>query len=242
MAPAVLDRVLHGDGPACAARRANRTSPLVTHPAVLRGYTRHRLRHAAYPAVVRDDGGPIGFRQALVRGLAGLLLEKPGLAGPLTMIAGVATASVSAGEKRLGDMMAGTVVLNERAAPLPFGQPPQWVPPPLQQWVLALDMHRLDDRLALSLRQFVTRAYSMSDNGRYALGEQLRERVLAVTSPPPPQYAPTPDVLISVLVERRRRAATTQVGRPPFPHAPPHPAQPNGPPPGVGGGPFVVPF
>ena len=32
--------------------------------------------------VVRDDGGPIGFRQALVRGLAGLLIEKPGLLVP----------------------------------------------------------------------------------------------------------------------------------------------------------------
>lgn len=192
--------------------------------------------------VVRDDGGPIGFRQALVRGLAGLLLEKPGLAGPLTMIAGVTTASVSAGEKRLGDMMAGTVVLNERAAPLPFGQPPQWVPPPLQQWVLALDMHRLDDRLALSLRQFVTRAYSMSDNGRHALGEQLRERVQAVTSPPPPQYAPTPDVLISVLVERRRRAAAAMPAHPTSFAAPARPAQQNGPPPGAGGGPFVAPY
>ena len=36
--------------------------------------------------VVRDDGGPIGFRQALVRGLAGLVLEKPGLLAPLTTV------------------------------------------------------------------------------------------------------------------------------------------------------------
>ena len=58
--------------------------------------------------VVRDDGGPIGFRQALVRGLAGLVLEKPGLLFPLTTVAGLVTMSFSAAEKRIGDMMAGT--------------------------------------------------------------------------------------------------------------------------------------
>jgi uncharacterized RDD family membrane protein YckC len=32
--------------------------------------------------VVRDDGGPIAFRHALVRGLSGLILEKPGIVVP----------------------------------------------------------------------------------------------------------------------------------------------------------------
>ena len=67
--------------------------------------------------VVRDDGGPIGFRQAAVRGLASLTLEKPGLVFPFTTLAGLLTISSSSREKRIGDMMAGTVVLNERSAP-----------------------------------------------------------------------------------------------------------------------------
>jgi uncharacterized RDD family membrane protein YckC len=204
--------------------------------------------------VVRDDGGPIGFRQALVRGLAGLLLEKPGVFAPLTTIAGVLTISFSSTDKRLGDMMAGTVVLNERAGPMALAQPPQWVPVPLQPWVLSLDLHRLDDRLALSLRQFVSRAHAMSDAGRWALGEQLRERVLAVTSPPPPQFAPTPQVLMSVLAERRRRAAAAAAAVAPLRrHVPvsaatPYPTRgdvrPAGEdrrPPSAGGGPFVAP-
>jgi uncharacterized RDD family membrane protein YckC len=156
--------------------------------------------------VVRDDGGPIGFRQALVRGLAGLILEKPGLLAPLTTIAGLLTISSSAREKRIGDMMAGTVVLNERSAPQAQAPLPPWVPIPLQSWVLSLDLHRLDDRLALSARQFVTRAHAMTPQAQAALGEDLRQRVLAVTAPPPPPNTPTPALLLSVLAERRRRA------------------------------------
>jgi uncharacterized RDD family membrane protein YckC len=181
--------------------------------------------------VVRDDGGPIGFRQALVRGLAGLILEKPGLLAPLTTIAGVLTISTSAREKRIGDMMAGTVVLNERSAPQALAPLPTWVPVPLQSWVLTLDLHRLDDRLALSARQFVTRAHSMNLPAQAALGEDLRQRVLAVTAPPPPPGTPTPALLLSVLAERRRRAETA-VGRAASPSPPSHfvPPGPPGPP------------
>src|SRR3954471_17355072 len=124
--------------------------------------------------VVRDDGGPIGFRHALVRGLAGLILEKPGLLFPLTTIAGLWTMSSSPREKRLGDMMAGTVVLNEHSAPQPLAAAPVWVPPALQPWVLSLDLHRLDDRLALAVRQFAGRAYAMTPAARHHLGETLR--------------------------------------------------------------------
>jgi uncharacterized RDD family membrane protein YckC len=158
--------------------------------------------------VVRDDSGPIGFRHALVRGLAGLILEKPGLLFPLTTIAGVLTMTSSAREKRLGDMLAGTVVLNENSAPKGLLPLPTWVPPYLQPWVLSLDMHRLDDRLALSARQFVARAHEMSPQARAALGEQLRRCVEAVISPPAPPNTPTPAVLVAVLVERRRRASS----------------------------------
>jgi uncharacterized RDD family membrane protein YckC len=192
--------------------------------------------------VVRDDGGPIGFRQALVRGLAGLILEKPGLLAPLTTIAGMLTISSSAREKRIGDMMAGTVVLNERSAPQALAALPPWVPVPLQSWVLSLDLHRLDDRLALSARQFVARAHAMTLPAQAALGEDLRQRVLAVTAPPPPPGTPTPALLVSVLAERRRRAEAAAApaqanGTPGHWPAPVQPAQsPPAYPPGYGSG------
>jgi uncharacterized RDD family membrane protein YckC len=182
--------------------------------------------------VVRDDGGPIGFRHALVRGLAGLVLEKPGLLAPLSTCAGIVTISASAREKRIGDMLAGTVVLNERSAPHQLAPLPSWVPPALQPWVLALDLHRLDDRLALSVRQFVGRAHEMSPEAQVALGEDLRARVLAVTAPAPPSGTPTPLLLTSVLAERRRRAVAATA--PPAGYRPGGSADPAQPPPPVG--------
>jgi uncharacterized RDD family membrane protein YckC len=179
--------------------------------------------------VVRDDGGPIAFRHALVRGLAGFVLEKPGLVFPLTTIAGVVIMSSSTREKRMGDMLAGTVVLNERAAPQNLAALPQWVPPQLQPWALALDLHRFDDALALSVRQFVSRAYEMNWPAQQWLGEQLRTRVLAVTAPPPPPNTPTAAVLMTVLAERRRRASqlSTPQWQPPAPPGPLPPAWPS---------------
>jgi uncharacterized RDD family membrane protein YckC len=155
--------------------------------------------------VVRDDGGPITFRHALVRGLFGLVLEKPGISfGSIALI----TMAGSQRDKRLGDMVAGSFVLNERAGTSrrPVLQE-WWVPPELRPWAASLDLSRLDDRLALSLRQFVSRAPMMTPGAQHALGEQLRQAVFAVVAPPPPPHAPTPPVLVAVLAERRRRAA-----------------------------------
>ena len=101
---------------------------LAGYPIVLEWSTRGRTvgKMCLGLRVVRDDGGPIGFRQAAVRGLASLMLEKPGLVFPFTTIAGLLTIATSTREKRIGDMMAGTVVLNERrpagaAAPAGLG-------------------------------------------------------------------------------------------------------------------------
>ncbi|HEU5008597.1 MAG TPA: RDD family protein [Jatrophihabitantaceae bacterium] len=172
--------------------------------------------------VVRDDGGPISFRQALVRGLASLVLEKPGLGFPVTTSAGLLTALFSERSKRLGDLMAGTFVIYERGGPQRSIAPQHFtVPYPLQPWAMALDLNRLDDHLALAVRQFVMRAHQMTPAAQHALGERLRAQLEAVTAPPPPPGTPTPLVLTTVLAERRRRAdlraATPPAYRPPAP-------------------------
>jgi uncharacterized RDD family membrane protein YckC len=219
---------------------------LAGYPIVMEWLTRGRTvgKLCMGLRVVRDDGGPIGFRQALVRGLAGLILEKPGLLAPLSTTVGFATMMFSSGEKRLGDMMAATFVLNERSgehhsvAARDF-----YVPFELQPWAAALDLSRLDDRLALGVRQFVLRAREMTLAAQISLGEQLRASVLAVIAPPPPVGAPTPAVLVAVLAERRRRTdlATPRPAYPPptmtaapFPAGPPlapPPPPPSTPPP-----------
>jgi uncharacterized RDD family membrane protein YckC len=172
--------------------------------------------------VVRDDGGPISFRQALVRGLSSLVLEKPGIAFPISTSAGLLTALFNGRSKRLGDLMAGTFVIYERGGPQRSVAPQYFtVPYALQPWAMALDLNRLDDHLALAVRQFVMRAHQMTPAAQHALGESLRAQLEAVTAPPPPPGTPTPLVLTTVLAERRRRAdlraATPPAYRPPTP-------------------------
>jgi uncharacterized RDD family membrane protein YckC len=162
--------------------------------------------------VVRDDGGPIGFRQALVRGLAALVLEKPGLIPPLSIAIGFLTMIFSPRAKRVGDMMAGTFVVNERAGTRRAMPVPTWqVAPYLQPWAQTADLSRVDDQLALSIRQFLVRAPEMRPEAQQSLGEQLRAQLESRIAPPPPAGTPTPWLLGAVLSERRRRAeAATQ--------------------------------
>jgi uncharacterized RDD family membrane protein YckC len=158
--------------------------------------------------VVRDDGGPIGFRQALVRGLASMFLERPGI----TLFSGAVICSLlNRNSKRLGDLMAGTLVLQERipgssAMPAPM-------PPPLAAWASELDLSGLPDPLAQSVRSFVGRSDELTEQAREDLGRRLVEAVSAVVTPPAPPGTPGWAYLAAVLAERRRRASL-QLGPP----------------------------
>jgi uncharacterized RDD family membrane protein YckC len=150
--------------------------------------------------VVRDDGGPIRFRHAFVRGLVGVVLDKPGITLALgALIPMLATTRT----KRLGDMAGGTIVLQDRVP----GRVDTSVamPPALAGWAAGLDLSGVDDALALRLRQFLGRATQLAPHARLVLEQQLAGEVVArVGAPPadPPGWA----IISAVLAERRRRA------------------------------------
>jgi uncharacterized RDD family membrane protein YckC len=149
--------------------------------------------------VVRDDGGPIRFRHALVRGLINLL-ERPGITFGLVAIA----ASLSSRRgKRVGDLLAGTVVLQERVPRQRLA--PIAMPPALAGWAQTLDLSRLPDDLALAARDFLGRAGQLRPEARERLGSQLVAAVMGAVSPAPPAGAPGWALLSAVLAERRRR-------------------------------------
>ena len=169
--------------------------------------------------VVRDDGGPITFRHALVRGMVGVALERPGLfllgLGPAL---GMIVSMFSATGKRIGDMAAGTMVLQERVSARPGWAPV--MPAPLAGWATTLDVTGLTDSLALSVRQFLGRARQFDPAAREILGRTLAEEVAACTRPPPPPGTPGWAYLTAVLAERRRREdarVAAAAGRPPPP-------------------------
>ncbi|HEX3824969.1 MAG TPA: RDD family protein [Mycobacteriales bacterium] len=150
--------------------------------------------------VVRDDGGPIRFRHALGRGLLGVVLEKPGISSGLLALIPMIFTSRS---KRLGDLFAGTIVLQERV-PGRIG-PAVAMPPALAGWAVGLDLSAVDDWLAMRLRQFLNRAGQLSPEARDGLERQLAAEIVAKVGPSPPG-APAWAVIAAILAERRRRA------------------------------------
>lgn len=181
---------------------------------LLRGRTPGKM--ALGLRVVRDDGGPIGFRQAFVRGLLGFVVEKPGI----TSGAGaVLTALLNEHGKRLGDFAAGTIVIQERVVAAPPAFVP--MPPPLAGWATMLDLTRLPDDLALSSRAFLLRHSALTPTAQEDLGSRLANAMAAVVTPAPPPGTPHWAYLSAVLAERRRRAEQSAWGTagPPAPAA-----------------------
>lgn len=159
--------------------------------------------------VVRADGGPVGIGQSLTRALVGVAVEWPGLVLPLlSWVASVTVMLSDPRGRRLGDLVAGTLVVHTRAAGVWRPAPP--VVPPLLGWAWTLDLTRVDDALASAVRQYLSRLHQFAEPDRTRLGRQLWAEVAAVTSPPPPWAAPEAAYLAAVLAERRRRAAYRQ--------------------------------
>lgn len=170
--------------------------------------------------VVREDGGPIRFRHAFVRGLLGVV-EIWLTVGSVALI----TSLASAKGKRLGDFLAGTVVVRERV-PVQ-GAPVAAMPPPLAGWAQALDLSRVPDDLALAARQFLSRSGELAPAVRDEMGARLAGSLAAVTAPPAPPGTPHWAFLSAVLAERRRRELARLGG--PAPGWTPTPAVPAAP-------------
>ncbi|MFF4633367.1 RDD family protein [Streptomyces griseorubiginosus] len=156
--------------------------------------------------VVRDDGGPIRFRHALVRGAIGVV--------EIVMTFGVVacTASlVSARGRRLGDVFAGTLVVRERIPVAPSG----FVPPP-PPWLAGrfteLDLSAVPDGLWLAIRQYLTRMHQLDQQVGLAMAARLASELAASTGAPAPQGVPPGAYLAAVVQERQAREVRRAFG------------------------------
>nr|WP_221475259.1 RDD family protein [Sphaerisporangium rubeum] len=147
--------------------------------------------------VVSDDGGPERFRQALFRGLAGLV-EFWFLLGAPALIVSL----VSAQGKRLGDVFAGTIVISERR---PRQAPPPEMPPWMASWARTLELSRLPEGLASAARQYLSRWHQLAPAVRHEMGVRIATEFASYVSPPPPPNEPPYVYLAAVLAERRQR-------------------------------------
>ncbi|MFE1909015.1 RDD family protein [Streptomyces gardneri] len=149
--------------------------------------------------VVRDDGGPIRFRHALVRGAMGVV-EILMTFGVVACIASL----VSERGRRLGDVFAGTLVVRERipaARALVVPPPPPW----LVGRFAGLDLSAVPEPLWLEIRQYLTRARELDPFVGRRLAERLADELVARTGTPPPPGVPAEAFLAGVVAERQAR-------------------------------------
>ncbi|MEU6366021.1 RDD family protein [Streptomyces sp. NPDC046931] len=156
--------------------------------------------------VVRDDGGPIRFRHALVRGAVGVV-EILTTFGVVACIASL----MSARGRRLGDVFAGTLVVRER---VPTGRA-AFVPPP-PPWLAGrfsdLDLSAVPDGLWLAIRQYLTRMQYLDPQVGWAMAERLASDLAALTGAPAPNGVPPAAYLAAVVQERQARETRRTLG------------------------------
>lgn len=154
--------------------------------------------------VVRTDGGPIDFRHAMTRGLAGAIVDFWMLGG-FGAIA-VITSMCSPNARRVGDVLAGTVVVHaQRGLPAPALA---FAPPWLAGWAARLDLSGIPEDLALAIRQYLTRLRTLTPAAQASLGHALVTALCAQLRVPPPQGYPPVQILGAIVAERQRRALT----------------------------------
>ncbi|GAA2451207.1 RDD family protein [Streptomyces pulveraceus] len=156
--------------------------------------------------VVRDDGGPIRFRHALVRGAMGVV-EILMTFGVVACIASL----VSARGRRLGDVFAGTLVVRER---VPAGRAAAVPPPP--PWLVGrfagLDLSAVPDSLWLAVRQYLTRMHQLDAQVGRSMAERLAGELAERTGVPVPAGVPAGAYLAAVVNERQARDARKVFG------------------------------
>ncbi|CAM5781321.1 RDD family protein [Cellulomonas persica] len=148
--------------------------------------------------IVRDDGGPIVFRQAFVRALVGVV-ELWLTFGSIALICSI----VHPQGKRVGDILAGTYAVRVRGGARP--REVLVMPPHLAAWARTADIARLPDGLALSVRQFLGRAPRLHPASRVELGTRLTHEVQRYVRPLPAPGTHPEAFLAAVLAERRDR-------------------------------------
>jgi len=172
---------------------------LVGYPIIFETATRGRSlgKMAMGLRVVSDDGGPERLRQATFRALAGFVEIWMFFGSPA-----VICSLLSPKGKRIGDVFAGTVVINERGPKL---APPPQMPPALEWWASSLELSGLSVEQAELARQFLSRAPELDPHIRDQMAYRIASEMVARISPPPPPGTPPQYVLAAVLAERHRR-------------------------------------
>lgn len=161
--------------------------------------------------VVTVDGAPIGPRQAVIRSLL----------GPVDVVAGVESMLFSARDRRLGDLVAGTVVLRERSGPAEVSaRGPLWFGPPsgCESFTASLPTDRMTAVDQAVVRSYVQRWHQFTPAARHDLAVRLATPI-AVRLRHRVPYGMPPDLYLWCLAAARQlrdsRPPRADAGPPP---------------------------
>ena len=161
--------------------------------------------------VVTVEGGPIRFRHAAIRAILGLIDKYV-----LSAVPGTLSVLLSSRNQRLGDLVAGTLVLRERSG----ARAPQAVsfsaPRGLESYVASLDVSAVDRADYVTIRSFLLRASSLAPNVREPLARQLAGPLVDRLRTVPPPGLPAEVFLVCVAAAHQQRHAPPGGGAPAF--------------------------
>jgi len=142
-------------------------------------------KRAAGLRVVRLGGEPVGFLASAVRNLLRLIDMQPGF----IYAVGAVTILFSRRNQRLGDLAAGTLVVRERRAPLPFARPadPDFA---AADRYAAWDVSGVTAYELVTVRRFLERRWQLDPGARGRLGWELAERLRPKVAGAPPNLHP----------------------------------------------------
>ncbi len=183
---------------------------------------------AAGTRVVTVEGGPVRFRHAAIRAAVGLL-ELWSLAGMVATLATILTRR----SQRLGDMVAGTVVVRERTGATTLAAL-RFVPPPgYEAYAATLDVNRLSEAQYGLVRSFLTRVFEVTPMARARLALELANPIaVAMHHTPPPMVGPELFLVCVAAAYQRRHGGPEPLPAPSY--GPPGYGPPGYGPPGYG--------
>jgi uncharacterized RDD family membrane protein YckC len=182
--------------------------------------------------VVTVEGAPIAGRHAFIRSIVGVVdfLVPPG------GLFAVVSSLLSPRSQRLGDLVAGTMVLRERSAVT--APSAVWFRPPagFEAYAAGLDVSVVSDAQFGLIRSFLLRVHELTAPARVGLAHRLALPIagaMSHTAPPgvhPEQFL----VCVAAAYQHRHAPAQVAVAPPPPPSAPIGFAPPAPPPPPPG--------
>lgn len=171
--------------------------------------------------VVTVEGAPVRFRHAAIRSFLGLV-DFVGTGG----VAGVITVLVSRRHQRLGDMVAGTLVLRERTGAFPASVAQFTVPAGAEGYAATLDPSGLAPGDYDALRSFLLRAGTLREGARADLARRLASGLAARISHHPPDGVAPELFLVCLAARHQQRGAPAARAAVVAPAPGPAPSQP----------------